>query len=98
MKASHSTTSDESSCTRASAFFYGPSPSTERIGFVGKERAGMEGPLLRGHNMSRSSLTVTAVAALIWSKWGDAGDDHPSFGDLPAGLVDTVTWWVSSRS
>jgi len=78
-------------------FVYGPSPSTERSGFVGKARAGMEGQFVRGHNVSGSSLTVTAVAALILSRWGDAGEDHPSFGDLPAGLVDTVTRWVSSR-
>jgi len=65
---SHLTTSDETSCTRASAFFYGPSPSTERSGFVGKARAGMEGQLFRGHNVSGSSLTVSAVAPLIWSE------------------------------
>jgi len=78
-------------------FVYGPSPSTERSGFVGKARAGMEGQFVRGHNVSGSSLTVPAVAALILSKSGDAGEDHTSFGDLPAGLVDTVTRWVSSR-
>ena len=78
-------------------FDYGRSPSTERSGFVGKARAGMEGQFIRGHNVSRSSLTVTAVATLILSKWGDAGEEHPSFGDLPAGLVDAVTRWVSSR-
>jgi len=78
-------------------FVYGPSPSTERSGFVGKARSGMEAQFVRGHNVSGSSLTVTAVAALILSKWGDAGEDHPSIGDLPAGLVDTVTRWVSSR-
>jgi len=78
-------------------FVYGPSPSTERSGFVGKVRSGMEAQFVRGHNVSGSSLTVTAVAALILSKWGDAGEDHPLIGDLPAGLVDTVTRWVSSR-
>jgi len=57
----------------------------------------MEGQFVRGHNVSASSLTVTAVAALIPSKWGDAGEDHPSFGDLPPGLVDTVTRWGSFR-
>ncbi|OSX75765.1 hypothetical protein BU14_0222s0010 [Porphyra umbilicalis] len=78
-------------------FVYGPSLSTERSGFVGKARSGMEAQFVWGHNVSGSSLTVTAVAALILSKWGDAGEDHPSIGDLPAGLVDTVTRWVSSR-
>jgi len=78
-------------------FVYGPRSSTERSGFVGKARAGMEGPFVRGHNASGSSLTVMAVAALNMSKWGDAGEDHPSFGDLPAGLVDTATRSVSSR-
>jgi len=78
-------------------FIYGPSPSTERSGFVGKARAGMEAQFVRGHNVSGSSLTVTAVAALILSKWGDAGEDHQSIGDLPAGLVDTFNRWVSSR-
>ena len=78
-------------------FVYEPSPSTERSGFVGKTRAGMEGQFVRGHNVSGSSLTVTAVAALILSKCGDAGEDHTSFGDLSAGLVDTVTRWASSR-
>jgi len=78
-------------------FVYGPSPSTERSGFVGKARAGMEAQFVRGHNVSGSFLALTAVAALILSKWGDAGEDHSSIGDLPAGLVDTVTRWVSSR-
>jgi len=78
-------------------FVYEPSPSTERSGFFGKARAGMEGQFARGHNFFGSSLTVTAVAALILREWGDAGEDHPSFGDLSAGLIDTVTLWVSSR-
>jgi len=78
-------------------FVYGPSPSTQRSGSVGKARAGMEAQFVLGHNVSESSLTVTAVAALILSKWGDAGEDQPSIGDLPAGLVYTVTRWVSSR-
>jgi len=57
----------------------------------------MEGQFVRGHNVSGSSLTVAAVAALILSKQGDAGEDHPSFGDLSAGSVDIVTRCVSSR-
>jgi len=48
-------------------FVYGPSPSIERSGFVGKARAGMEGQVVRGQNVSGSSLTVTAMAALILS-------------------------------
>jgi len=78
-------------------FVYGPSPSTESTGFAGKARAGMEAQFVRGNNVSGSSSTVTAVAALVLSKWGDAGEDHPSIRDLPAGLIDTVTRWVFSR-
>jgi len=34
---------------------YGRSPSTERSGFVGKARAGMEGQFAHGHDVSGSS-------------------------------------------
>jgi len=78
-------------------FIYGPSFSAERESFVCKARAGMESQFVRGHTVSGSSLSTSAVVALILCKWGSAGQDHPSIEDLPAGLVDTVTRWVSSH-
>jgi len=78
-------------------FIYGPSPSAERESVVFKARAGMESQFVRGHTVSGSSLSASAVGALILCKWGSAGPVHPSIEDLPAGLVDTVTRWVSSH-
>jgi len=76
-------------------FIYGQSSSAERESFVCKARAGMKSQFVRGHTVSGSSLSTSAVVALIMCKWGSAGQDHASIEDLPAGLVDTVPRWVS---
>jgi len=47
--------------------------------------------------MSGSTLSAYNVGALIFFKWGSAGQDHPSIAHFPAGLVDTVTRFVSSH-
>jgi len=78
-------------------FIYGPSPSAERESVVFKGQAGMEIQFVPGHTVSGSSLSASAVGALILCTWGSAGQGHPSIVGLPEGRVDIVTRWVSSH-
>jgi len=49
-------------------FIYGPSPSAERESVVLKARARMESQFVRGPTVSSSSLSASAVNALILCK------------------------------
>jgi len=76
-------------------FFSEPGSSVERESFLGKARAGMKSQIIRGHTVSRSSLSTSTVVALILCKWGCAGQDHTPIEEFPEGFVDTVIRWVS---